>query len=154
MLRINAVGQNMKRILPIALTLLMLIMGVFGLLMWSMFGDQSEFRQGLASHKEIPDTATDITIYTNRNITGDLIADFMISEADFVTWTKNNKWNLQAIKEPVIIRDARAVAAGDLNGSHSILNGLYMSDRRANGGGIDLAYNRANSRGYVARSSR
>ena len=53
---------------------------------WAMFGDRSSFQTGLDRYKGLPPTASDITIYENRNMSGVFIADSKIAEHDFVSF--------------------------------------------------------------------
>ena len=134
--------------------LLVALIGGFVFLASAMSSDRSEFREHLAAHPTLPAAASDITLYTNRNLTGAFIADFTIPENDFVKWAAENDWPLAAIDEPARIHDPRQVAAGDLNGRRLVTRGLHASFRRPNGGGIDLAYDRETGRACIARWSR
>src|SRR6266576_2026410 len=53
---------------------------------WVIFGHRSSFQTGLDTYEGLPQTASDITIYENKNMSGIFIADFKIAEHDFVSF--------------------------------------------------------------------
>jgi hypothetical protein len=123
-------------------------------LMWAMMGDHSSYGEHLATHELLPETASDISFYRNQNFGNRFIADFAISEAEFVRWAHSIKLQPEVLRDPQEISDARDVAHRDTYTYHIIEHGLYVSRRRPNGGGVDLAYNRDTGRGYIDQSSR
>ena len=119
-----------------------------------MFGDHSSFQTGLTWYDGLPAAASDITIYHNRNISGAFIADFKISESDFVAFAQEKHWDVQPISGPVSVFQAKAFHERRRNDELEITDGLFYSQRAANGGGITAAYNRRNGRAYIQSSSR
>lgn len=145
----------MKIVLRIILGLVAVCLAGGAFLTWAMFGDHSSYGEHLTEHNLLPQSASDISFYRNQNISGIFVADFAISEADFMSWAQQSlDLQPEIISEPQKITDARAFARGEMNTFHIIKHGLYASRRQPNGGGVDLAYNRDNGRGYVDRSSR
>ena len=143
-----------KRIAYGCLCPVLVLLLLLGLLFWAMFGDRSSYQTKLNSHPKLPTTASDITIYQNKNITGNFDADFRISEHDFASFAAEHNWDLQPISEPMSIRHAKACHEGEPNDMKEITNGLYYSKRAANGGGVTMAYDRDSGRGYIDSSSR
>ena len=123
-------------------------------LCWAMFGDRSSFLTGLDSYEGLPYTASDSTIYRNKNMSGVFIADFRISEHDFVSFAAEQHWFLQPISGSVSVFHATAFHEGRPNDKKEIIDGLYYSKRAANGGGVMVVYDRKNGRGYIDSSSR
>ena len=143
-----------RRIAYGCLAPVLVILLLLGLLGWAMFGDRSSFQTKLDSHPNLPTTASDITLYQNRNITGNFVADFKISERDFVSFAAEHHWHLQPISAPETVFQAIAFHEGRLNDKKEIVNGLFYSKRAGNGGGVTVAYDRVAGRGYVESSSR
>ena len=141
----------MKRIL-----IAVLAAGVLGILLlgWSMFGDHSSFQTGLDRYEKLPATSSDITIFRNSNITGEFLADFKVSEHDFVLFATENHWLVQPITNAAVVFQAKAFHEGHPNDTKEISDGLYYSQRAANGGGVTVAYDRKNGRAYIESSSR
>jgi hypothetical protein len=146
--------KSLKIVLASIATIIVVIAGGFALLCWAMFSDHSSYSEHLAVFEGLPPTASDITVYTNRNITGTVVAEFAIREADFVTWAEKNQWGVTEIVAPIEIGNPQAYHQGDPNRRTKVERGLYASHRRSNGGGIDVAYDRAKSKGLISRSSR
>lgn len=121
---------------------------------WIMFGDHSSFESGLAKYEYLPDTAHDITVYTNLNISGTFICDFSMKEEIFKDFAKKQDWKIKEIKFPEYIFDAYEFHKGNTHKKHQIKSGLYYSKRADNGGGITVGYDRDNGRGYINKSSR
>jgi len=131
-----------------------LILVGFLVLSWAMFGDRPSYQTGLARHERLPNTASDITIYQNKNMSGVFIADFNIAEHDFVSFAAEQHWFLQPISGSVSVFHATAFHEGRPNDKKEIIDGLYYSKRAANGGGVMVVYDRKNGRGYIDSSSR
>ncbi|MCI5114492.1 MAG: hypothetical protein D3912_06615 [Candidatus Electrothrix sp. AX1] len=146
--------KKMKLVLRIILGLVAVCVAGGAFLTWAMFGDHSSYGERLTEHELLPEAASDISLYRNQNFSGIFVADFTISEADFMSWAQSLDLQPELISEPQEIRDAQAFVHGEMNTFHIIKHGLYVSRRRPNGGGVDLAYNRDNGRGYIDRSSR
>jgi hypothetical protein len=129
---------------------------VLGLLLlgWSMFGDHSSFQTGLSHFEGLPPTASDITVYQNRNLSGVLIADFKIAELEFVSFAAEKHWVVQPISGSAFVFQARAFHEGRPNEKKEITDGLYYSRRADNGGGLTAAYDRKDGHAYIDRSSR
>lgn len=119
-----------------------------------MFGRNESYQTGLSSYTGLPPTASDITIFMNRNITGTVIADFKITENDFVAYAKEKSWSLQPITAPKKIRHAQAYHEGRFAEHKEITDGLYYERREADGGGTTLMYDRATSRAYIYETAR
>lgn len=130
------------------------VVGICGylLLTWMLCGNHSSSGEHLASYELLPETASDISFYRNQNFGDIFIADFAISETEFIRWSNSFKLQPEVIGEPRTIQDARAFSRGNTAGHHIIEHGLYISRRHRNGGGVDLAYNRDNGRGYISKS--
>ena len=126
----------------------------FFLLNYLLFGNRSSFQTGLVSFEGLPKTASDITVFQNKNISGDFIADFKIAEPDLEAFASSNGWLLQTITNRELIFYATAFHEGRANEKKEIIDGLYYSKRGENGGGITIAYDRKNGRGYIQSSSR
>ena len=123
-------------------------------LCWAMFGDRSSFQTGLDSYAGVPHTASDITIYENKNMSGIFIADFKIAEHDFVSFAATQHWSLEPISGSASVFQAKAFHEGRPNDKKEIIDGLYHSKRAANGGGVTAAYDRKGGRGYIESISR
>jgi hypothetical protein len=141
----------MKRILIIVIALGVTVVVLLG---WGMFGDHSSFQTGLVKYEGLPAAASDITVYQNRNISGAYVADFKISEPDFVSFAREKHWDVQPIAGPVSVFQAKAFHDRRPNDKKEITDGLFYSQRTANGGGITTAYDRRSGRAYVDSSSR
>jgi hypothetical protein len=130
--------------------------GMLGLLLlgWAMFGDHSTFQTGLANYEGLPEKASDITVFRDRNISGQFVADFRIAEPEFVAFSKERNWAVQPITNPESVFHARAFHEGRPNNKKEISDGLYYSRRAANGGGVTVAYDRKDGRAYIQSSSR
>ena len=124
------------------------------LLLWAMFGDRSSYQAKLGSHPNLPSTASDITIYQNRNITGQFVTDFKIAEHDFTSFAAEHHWDLRPISAPETVFQAISFHERRPNKKKEIVNGLFYSKRAANGGGVTVAYDRDAGRGYIESSSR
>ena len=135
-------------------TIIVVIAGGFAFLCWAMFSDRSSYSEHLSVFDGIPRTASDITVFTNKNITGTVVAEFDICEADFVAWAAQNQWGVAEIVSRITIDTPQAYNKGDPNRRTSIERGLYATHRRSNGGGIDVAYDRTNRKARFSRSSR
>ena len=135
---------------------IVLILGVLGILFlgWCMFGDHSKFLAGLDQYEALPLKASDITVYQNSNITGNFVADFKISEPEFVSFAAESQWTLEPIACPEFVRQARSVYEGRPNDQKKVTDGLQYSQRRGNGGGVTIVYDRKDSRGYIDISAR
>lgn len=127
---------------------------VFCILAWMMFSDQSSFKTGLDKYTYLPDSAHDITVFTNLNISGVVLCDFKIEEKDFKDFGEKQEWKIEEIKQPKELFLALSFHKKNTNDKHQIKNGLYYSKRASNGGGITVAYDRDNGRGYISKSSR
>src|SRR6478736_1378015 len=100
---------------PIVIKLLALALAVGLLLGWSMFGGRSSFRTGLRQYEGLPSTASDITVYRNGNISGTFVADFKISEADFVSFGRERQWDVKPISRSESVFQAKAFHDGRPN---------------------------------------
>jgi|GEM_PF-6208364 len=143
-----------KRIAYGCLAPVLVIFLLLGFLFWGMFGDRSSFQTKIDSYPNLPTTASDITIYQNRNITGDFVADFKIKEHDFVSFATEHHWDLRSISAPESVFQAIAFHEGEPNNKKEIVNGLFYSRRASNGGGVTIAYDRDAGRGYIESSAR
>ena len=146
--------KSYKIILVSIATIIVIIAGGFSLLCWAMFSARSSYSEHLSVFEGIPRTASDITVFTNKNITGTIVAEFDIREADFVAWAVQNQWGVTEIVSPIVIGTPQAYNEGDPNRRTSIERGLYATHRRLNGGGVDVAYDRTNRKGRISGSSR
>ena len=93
-------------------------------------------------------------MYQKRNISGVFIADFTITEPDLVSFAVQKHWAVQPISGSAFVFQARAFQENRPNDKKEITDGLYYSQRAGNGGGITVAYDRKDSRGYIDSSSR
>src|SRR5580765_197108 len=141
----------MKRAIIIILGLAVAAVLVLG---WCMFGDHSEFHTGVANYEGLPAAASDITVYQNRNISGAFVMDFRISESNFVTFAREKHWDVKPISGSESAFQAKAFHEGRPNDKKEITDGLFYSQRAANGGGITAAYDRQTGRAYIDSSSR
>ena len=141
----------MKRIIVGCFCLVVVGFLVLG---WVMFGNRSSFQTGLDRYEGLPPTAYDITIYENRNMSGVFIADFRIAEHDFVSFAATRGWSLQHISGSAFVFQAKAFHEGRPNDKKEIIDGLYCSNRAGNGGGVTVAYDRKDGRGYIDSSAR
>ena len=124
------------------------------LLLWSMFGDRSSYQTKLDSYPLLPKTASDITVYENKNISGYFVTDFKIIEREFVLFATEQHWDLRPISAPASIIQAIDYHEGNLYKTREITNGLYYSKRAGNGGGVTVAYDRDAGRAYIESSRR
>jgi hypothetical protein len=131
-------------------------LGLVGILLlgWAVFGDQSSFQTGLSSCQGVPQTASDITLYQNKNMSGVFVADFKISERDFVSYAAEQHWELQPIPGSTTVFQAKAFHDGRPNDKKEIVDGVFYTKRSGNGGGVTVTYDRKDGRGYIDRSSR
>ena len=141
----------MKRLVIVILGLAVAAVLLIG---WGMFGDHSAFHTGLADYEGLPAAASDITVYRNRNISGLFVADFNISESNFVTFAREKHWDVKPISGSESVFQAKAFHEGRPNDKKEITDGLFYSLRAANGGGITAAYDRQTGRAYIDSSSR
>jgi hypothetical protein len=141
----------MKRVLLIIF--FALILGTL-LLGWAMFGDHSTFQTGLATYEGIPQKASDIAVFRDRNISGLFVADFKITEPHFVAFASEQRWAVQTITNQEFVFTAKAFQEGHPNDKKEISDGLYYSRRAGNGGGVTVAYDRKDGRAYIESSSR
>lgn len=144
-------GISMKRIVAIVF-----VLGLLGvvLLGWMMFGENASFQTGLSSYEGLPQAASDITVYRNANISGNVVVDFRISEPDFVSFAAEKHWAVQPISGAEFVFHAEAFREGRPNDKKEISDGLYYAQRASNAGGVTAAYDRKDSRAYIQSSSR
>ena len=140
----------MKRIVVVSLCVIVVGVLVLG---WAMFGDRASFHTGLDSYEGLPHTASDISIYENKNMSG-IFADFKIAEHDFVSFAATQHWSLQPISGSASVFQAKAFHEGRSNDKKEVIDGLYYSKRAGNGGGVTVAYDRKDGHGYIDSSSR
>jgi len=119
-----------------------------------MLGDRSSFQTELSSYDRLPQTASDITVYRNANVSGQLVMDFKISEPDFVSFAAKKNWPIQPTTGAQFVFHAWAFHEGRPNERKEIGEGYYYSQRARNGGGITVAFDRKNRRAYIESSSR
>lgn len=145
----------MKRTIIIVIAVVLaLSVGLLLLLNWAMFGDQSSFQKGLAKYEGVPATASDITVYQNKNISGVYVADFKISEADFLAFAREKNWGVKPIDGADWVFQAEAFRIGSPNDKRKIKEGWFCSQPNAKGHWIEAAYERSSGRAYIYRSSR
>ena len=148
------VNKWVKVALASLFAFIVVVVAGVGLLSQAMFADQSAYSEHLAAFEGLPDTAADITVFSNMNITGTVVAEFTIREADFVAWAAAHEWPLTEISTPIEIGNPRAFHEGTPNRRTTVENGLHASLHRENNGGVDIAYDRQNGLGRISRSSR
>jgi hypothetical protein len=119
-----------------------------------MFGDRSSFESGLGNYEGIPETASDINVFKNDNISGMFLADFEIGEDEFVRFAENEGWDLDRVSGREHIYVAKAYFEKAANPRITITTGLFYSKRARNGGGVSVVYDRKSGRGYISSSSR
>ena len=138
-----------------ALIIVLVLVGL-GLLLsgWVMFGDHSSFQTGVSQYEGLPSTASDITVYRNKNISGVFAADFKISEPDFISFAAQQHWAIQPISGSETVFRASDFHEGRPVATKEIHDGLYYSQRAGNGGGTTVAYDRKDGRAYISSSSR
>ena len=143
----------MRRILILA-SVVALIAIPGGFLLWAMFSDQSSFSSRLSSFDDLPETAKDISVYKNANMSGLLLIEFTIPEIDLREYALKHSWGLQEIvhSQPIMSAIKRHKSKTDIY--RTISDGLYFESRKENGGGVTVAYDREHQIGYVNRSSR
>lgn len=132
---------------------LVLVAG-FIVLCWAMFGDRSSFQRGLSHHPELPQAASNITVFENKNFTGAFVAEFQIAEKDFVAFATEQHWGLRPVSEPTYVFQPYAFQTGHPNDKKEILDGLYYSMRSADGSGVTVGYDRKQGRAYIEKSAR
>ena len=144
-------AHHMKRLLIIVLAF-----GIAAVLLlgWSMFGDHASFHKGLRQYEGLPAAASDITVYQDKNISGTFVAHFKISEPDFIAFAQEKHWGVKPISDPESVFQPEAFQDRHPNDKKDITNGLFYSQRAANGGGITAAYDRESGRAYIDSSSR
>jgi hypothetical protein len=129
-------------------------LAAFGFLGWELFSDQSKYQEHLASFEGLPSTASDITVYTNRNITGTLLAEFTIREDGFSDWAKSLGWDVSEITGTVSIYTPYPYRADDPLRPIPVGSGLYYSKHGSNGAGVDVAFDRSRGRALIFKSNR
>lgn len=147
----------MKRLLIILSAILVLAGVVVAVGLHALFGERVSFQTGLASCEGIPVTATDISVFRNENMSGMFVADFRISEADFLAFAAEKGWSVVKVAPPGTsgpIFTAQALHVGRGMADKQIFDGYYYSKRAPNGGGVTVAWDRAEGRGYLDISAR
>ena len=124
------------------------------LLLWAMFADQSTFSSGLSTYGDLPPTATDIAVYENRDIGGLRLIELKISEEQLRSYAESQDWSLREIAGLEHIMSANAFHHDKANSLKTISDGLFFQDRRPNGGGVTIAFNRLNQVAYINSSSK
>lgn len=119
-----------------------------------MFGDRTSLEEGLSEYDGIPSSASDINIFKNENLSGMFLADFAISEDNFVSFAEEKGWELEAISGRENIFVAKPYFEEVENPRRAITSGYYFSDRARNGGGVTVAFDRNSGRGYISSSNR
>jgi hypothetical protein len=143
-----------RTIITVIAVVLALSVGLMVLLNWAMFGDHSSFQKGLAKYEGVPATASDITVYENKNISGVYVADFKISEADFLAFAREKHWGVKPIDGAAWVFQAEAFQIKNPNDKKKIHNGWFCSQPNAEGHWIEAAYDLRSGRAYIYRSSR
>jgi hypothetical protein len=131
-----------------------LSVGLSLLLNWAMFGDHSSFQKGLAKYEGVPATASDITVYENKNISDRYVAEFKISEADFLAFAREKNLGNKPIAGSASVYQAEAVHNGRPNDKKRIHDGWFCAQPDPEGQFIEVAYERPSGRGYIYRISR
>ncbi len=149
-------GRAMKRnkITIGCLSVVGVALGLFLLLNWLMFGDHSTYKSGLDKYEYLPETASDINVFTNLNLANIFICDFAMKEPEFKVFAQSNGWDVREIESPKELFTAASFNNKQTHIKHKIKNGLYYNRSHRNNGGISVAYDRDNGRGYIFRSSR
>jgi len=83
---------------------------LIGLLLWAMFGDQSRYITGAASHEFAPATVNSIDYFQNKNITGTVCVSYVVAEDDFRKFAATKGWALVPRSEefPIVVNPAPA----------------------------------------------
>lgn len=143
-----------RTIITVIAVVLALSVGLMILLNWTMFGDHSSFQKGLAKYEGVPATASDITVYENKNISGVYVADFKISEADFLAFAREKNWGVKPIAGSASVYQAEAIHNGHPDDRKVIKDGWFCSQPNAEGHWIEAAYDRRGGRAHIYRSTR
>lgn len=123
-------------------------------LLWVMFADHGGFKGGLADYDDLPESAGDIMVYRNRNISGAQFMEFRIPEEDFRAYVEGQGWKLAELSEPTHVLSTRLYQEQGRPAYTAVSRGLVHEARRANGGGITVVFDRDRGVAYVNRSSR
>lgn len=123
-----------------------------------------ETAEGVERVDWLPPTASNVSYYKSYMYTA---YEFDMSEADFKSWTwhkvKPITTNVQVNRFSYMTRDSSALDLSSPEeqwkrweeaGTATVTNGLYYSDRRSNGGGVTLAYDRAIGRVFFQTNPR
>jgi hypothetical protein len=144
----------MKRIAIGFASLVLIVLAILSFLFWISFRNQISFASGLSSYEGLPSTASDITVFQNKNVNGIFVADFQIVESNFVAFAAEKTWSLQPITNAEFVFQAKAFHDGKPNEKLEITDGLFYSKRAENGGGITVAYDRKSGRGFIENNNR
>src|SRR6516225_9355987 len=114
---------------PFAIGFVAFVFVGLGLLNWLLFGDRSSFHTGLSKLEGLPPADSDITVYQERNITGEFVTDFRIAESNLVVFAAEKQWDLQPIVGSALACQAVAFREKRPNDRKEIVDGLYYSKR-------------------------
>lgn len=146
--------QMNRIIITVIAVVFALSVGLSLLLNWEMFGDHSSFQKGLAKYEGVPSTASDITVYENKNISGSFVADFKIAEADFLAFAREKHWGVKPIEGSAWVFHAEAFQIKNPNDKKRIRDGWFCSQPDPEKEWMEAAYDRSSGRAYIFRSSR
>jgi hypothetical protein len=142
------------RILNILACLAVATVSLIAFLLWAMFSDQPSFTSGLSTYGDLPEAATDIAVYKNTNLSGLRLMEFTIPERDFRSYAESQGWKMDALSGPQLIISATEFYNKRIDYYREVSDGLFFEDRRPNGGGVTVVFDRQKQLAYVNRSSR
>ena len=151
---------------PLVVIILIFSLGLYA--SWS--NNNPEKGENVKSVDWLPAGATDVSYYKTYSWTA---YEFSIEEDAFKEWAYE-RWELAEIKDPVSISRYKYFLIKYPNTDHmtelnaiedsiddykkqtsvTITNGIYYGNRRGNGGGVQVGYDRKNNRAYIQSNPR
>ena len=146
----------MKWVKKIGLVLIVLACLSAAYEFWAMFTDQSEVAEHVEAVDWLPATASNISYYVNKNISGIVACEFTMAESDFLDLATKHEWQMDKIESSTSMTRYTWFVEGSKPSDHyaTIEQGYYYSKRRPSGAGITVAYDLERQVVYVMRSSR
>jgi len=146
----------MKLALRIVLVILFIAFLGAGYILWTMFSDRSEVVEHVDTVDWLPASASNISYYMNKNITGMLTCEFAIAESDFLDFAMQNEWPVSKMESPInVTRYTKFIEKSKTSDHYAVVEqGYYYSKQWPNGAHISVAYDLVRQIAYLNRSSR
>jgi hypothetical protein len=82
----------MKWVLRIIVVIIFIGFLCSGYILWSMFAKRSETAENIDTVDWLPTSVSNISYYVNKNISGIVACEFIISESDFLDFAMKHGW--------------------------------------------------------------